>query len=107
MTSQIKFISVDRMPTIKAKTEEITINLLVNITSDSVTRSFFLIVVTLSKIAKIRMNIVAKNTHNPIAKRAVNPLNPVIARLANGSCQCGMVTLSDRGQIKIPFITIR
>ncbi len=72
------------MLTIKARTEETKMNLLVNTTSDSVTMSFFLIVVTLSNIAKIRINIVVNNTAKTIVSKIMNPFAPAIARLANG-----------------------
>ena len=48
MTYTVSFMFADKMPAIKAATEEAIINRLVNNTSDSVTVSFFLIVVTLS-----------------------------------------------------------
>lgn len=76
---------VDKMPARKAKTEETIINLLVNITSDFVILSSFLMVVTLSNITKIKMNIVANNTDEPIVKKIMNLFTPVIARLANGA----------------------
>ena len=84
MTYPISFMFADKMPTIKARTEETIINHLVNIISDSVTMSCFLIVVTLSNIAKIRINIVANNTAEPITRKIVNPFTPATVRLANG-----------------------
>ena len=84
MTQLISFMFADKMPTIKARTEETIINHLVNIISDSVTMSCFLIVVTLSNIAKIRINIVANNTSEPITRKIVNPFTPATVRLANG-----------------------
>ena len=84
MTYQIIFMFVDKMPAMKARTEETIINRLVNTTSDSVTMSFFLIVVTLSNIAKIGMNIVANNTAKTIVKKIVISFTPATARLANG-----------------------